>query len=246
MNTKIIIFLVALFITVPAKLTNEDPKLKCNDTTTVNVYIPGGHNDPDGDGDLDGRGYKFIDGQGGTINTLTKAKNEFKKQVKEGIKNGTANYLKSDDGTPLTCPGCPDPNETGCDEATVTYLSGNLEGFANDNRTGYYIKPKTKLKLKIACNACIPITGTGTVQSVFPNPASNILTIEAEIFDQPVPVTVKLLDMLGNEVSVTDFGMQPPGIHYLDVSVVSLISGHYFAVVDFGGETGATVQVIVN
>lgn len=246
MNTKIIIFLVVLFITVPTKLRVEDPKLKCNDTTTVNVYIPGGYNNPDGDGDLDGRGYKFIDGQGGTINSLTKAKKEFKEQVKEDIKNGTADYLKSDDGTPLTCPGCTNPNETGCDEATVTYLSGALQGFANDGRTGYYIKPRKKLKLKIACNACNPITGNGTVQSVFPNPAFNILTIKAEIFDQPMPVTVKLLDMLGNEVFVTNFGMQPTGVNYLDVSVTSLVSGHYFAVVDFGDQTGATVQVIVD
>lgn len=236
--------LLLLAIIFYGPITWGQNALTCNDNNTIEVKVKPGYNDPTGDGDADFRGWKHIP----DASSSSDAKQKFKDRLEEDIKNGTADYLVTTDSNDLRCPEkCPDPNEVGCKTTAVEFKSGKLRAVAGDN-DGYNVKQKDDdFKVKVTCGPCSPVTGNGILQAIFPNPTNNILSFQIEILPpQDLAVLIEIFDMGGIEVLEQNYGIQPMGVHVLDLDVSSLPPGLYFAQVYFDNIPSAPEEFIKN
>ena len=223
--------LLLLAIIIYGPISWGQTALTCDDKNTIEVKVKPGYNDPTGDGDADFRGWKHIS----DASSSSDAKKKFKDRLEEDIKNGTAGYLVTTDGNALGCPEeCPGENEVGCKTTAVEFKSGKLRAVAGDN-DGYNVKQKDDdFKVKVTCGPCTPVTGGGNVQAIFPNPVNDLLSFQIEILPpQDLPVLIEIFDMGGMEVLVENYGVQPMGVHVLDLNVSTLPPGLYFAQVYF-------------
>ncbi|MEM7085592.1 MAG: T9SS type A sorting domain-containing protein [Bacteroidota bacterium] len=216
--------------------------LTCEDENTIKVKVKPGYNDPTGDGDADFRGWKHIS----DASSARDAKKKFKERLEEDIKDGNADYLVTTDDNALRCPEvCPDPSEVGCKTTKVEFKSGDLKAVAGDN-DGYNVKQKDDdFRVEVTCGPCSPVTGGGNLQAMFPNPVNNMLSFQIEILPpQDLLVSVEIFDMGGIEVLEQNYGLQPIGMHVLDLDVSNLPPGLYFAQMYFDNIPSAPEEFI--
>jgi hypothetical protein len=71
------------------------------------------------------------------------------------------------------------------------------------------------------------------IGSVFPNPAKDQLSIELNLMDNS-PVSVKLYNMLGQEIVSHNYGMTPTGSNVLQLEVGTVPPGMYMCNVTAG------------
>lgn len=88
------------------------------------------------------------------------------------------------------------------------------------------------------------IKSTETSFSVFPNPATDNISIEIEAFDAKGQTSFKIIDLLGNILMQKDLGILT-GKHMEDVDISSFSKGLYFVEINKGGITAAK-KVIIN
>jgi len=236
------LLLLAIIFYGPISWSQE--ALVCDDDNTITVKVKPGYNDPTGDGDADFRGWKHIS----DASSSRDAKKKFKDRLEEDIKNGNAGYLVTTDGNALGCPEtCPNENEIGCKTTAVEFKSGKLRAVAGDN-DGYNVKQKDDdFTVEVTCGPCSPVTGGGNLQAMFPNPVNNILSFQIEVLPpQDLPVFIKIFDIGGIEVLEQNYGVQPIGVHVIDLDVSTLPPGMYFAQVYFDNIPSPSEEFIKN
>ena len=93
--------------------------------------------------------------------------------------------------------------------------------------------------------AVAPAKSGFTSGSVFPNPASD--RISAYINVQSQPVTVKVMDVLGNTVKVVlNNELRPPGSDLVTFSAENLANGFYFLTVSSNDKMLSTERFVIN
>jgi hypothetical protein len=79
--------------------------------------------------------------------------------------------------------------------------------------------------------------------SVYPNPAGDVLNLTLEL-SQATPMTLSLIDQLGQKVEVRDLSKLESGVNELEMDVSGLSSGVYYLQIESQGRI-ATRKIVV-
>ncbi|HRT68406.1 MAG TPA: T9SS type A sorting domain-containing protein, partial [Bacteroidota bacterium] len=89
-----------------------------------------------------------------------------------------------------------------------------------------------------------PLAANTTINSIFPNPAQNVTTLEYTV-KGIVNIDIAIYDLLGKKLLNVFSGVQSEGVYSFNIDTKDLLSGSYYITLRCGDKTTTKILSII-